>query len=76
MQEKVISCVSGIKQKTKHSYSITSLWKKAKNKKILDVIIDNRLNFKSHMSELCKKSSQKMQLYLDCLVIYTTLRKN
>ena len=60
MQEKVISCVSGIKQKTKHSYSITSLWKKAKNKKILDVIIDNRLNFKSHMSELCKKSSQKI----------------
>ena len=33
MQENVILCVSGITQKTKHSSSITSLWKKAKNKK-------------------------------------------
>ena len=52
--------VSGITQKTKHSYSITFLWKIAKNKKILGVIIDNKLNFKSHISELCKKASQKI----------------
>ena len=33
MQKNVILCVSGITLKTKHSYSITSLWKIAKNKK-------------------------------------------
>ena len=33
MKENVILCVSGITQKTKHSYSITFLWKIAKNKK-------------------------------------------
>ena len=30
----VIVCVSGITHKTKHSYSITFLWKIAKNKKV------------------------------------------
>ena len=32
MQENVILFVSGTTQKTKHSYSITFLWKIAKNK--------------------------------------------
>ena len=32
----------------------------SKEQKILGVIIDNRLNFKNHISELCKKSSQKI----------------
>ena len=31
-----------------------------KEQKILGVIIENKLNFKSHMSELCKKTSQKV----------------
>ena len=59
MQENVILCVLGITQKTKHSCSITFLWKIAKNKKILGVIID-KLNFKSHISELRKKPFQKI----------------
>ena len=37
MRENVILCVSGITQKTKHSYSRTSLWKIAKNKKFLEL---------------------------------------
>ena len=32
----------------------------SKEQKILNVIIDNKLNFRSHISELCKKSSQKI----------------
>ena len=31
-----------------------------KEQKIIGVIIDNKLNFKSHISELCKKASQKV----------------
>ena len=31
-----------------------------KEQKILGVIIDNKLNFKSHISEMCKKPSQKV----------------
>ena len=47
-----------------------------KEQKILGIIIDNKLNFKSHISELCKKLLGKLELYLDCLVIYITPRKN
>ena len=47
----------------------------SKEQKILGVTIDNKLNFKSHISELCKRLLRKFQLYLDCLVIYITLRK-
>ena len=47
----------------------------SKEQKILRVIIDNKLNFKSHISELCKKLLRKLQLYLDCLVICITPRK-
>ena len=47
----------------------------SKEQKILGVIIDNKLNFKSHISELCKKLLRKLQLYLDCLVICITPRK-
>ena len=36
------------------------LMENSKEQKITDVIIDNKLNYKSHMSELCKKSSQKI----------------
>ena len=32
----------------------------SKEQKILGVITDNKLNFKSHISELCKKASQKV----------------
>ena len=32
----------------------------SKEQKILGVTIDNKLNFKSHISELCKKASQKI----------------
>ena len=32
----------------------------SKEQKILGVIIDNKLDFKSHISELCKKASQKV----------------
>ena len=46
-----------------------------KEEKIFGIIIDNKLNFKSHISELCKKLLRKLQLYLDCLVICITPRK-
>ena len=36
------------------------LMENSKEQKITVVIIDNRLNYKSHISELCKKSSQKI----------------
>ena len=39
-------------------YSI--LIENSKEQKIIGVIIDNKLNFKSHINELCKKSSQKI----------------
>ena len=48
-----------LKRKTKNSYSIKSLWKIAKYKKF-SVIIGNRLNFSNHISEFCKKPSQKI----------------
>ena len=48
----------------------------SKEQKILDVIIGNKLNFKSHISELCKRLLRKLQPYLDFLVVYITLRKN
>ena len=38
------------------------LMKNSKEQKILGVTIDNKLNFKSHISELCKKASQKAAL--------------
>ena len=44
------------------------LMENSKEQKILGVIIDNKLNFKSHISELCKKLLRKLQLYLDCLL--------
>ena len=48
----------------------------SKEQKILDVIIGNKLNFKSHISELCKRLLRKLQPYLDFLVVHITLRKN
>ena len=36
------------------------LMENSKEQKIIGVIIDNKLNFKSHISELCKKASQKV----------------
>ena len=52
-------------------YSI--LIENSKEQKIIGVIIDNKLNFQSHISELCKKPSQKISAL--CLVIYINLRK-
>ena len=34
--------------------------KNSKEEKILGVIIDNKLRFKSHVKNLCKKASQKI----------------
>ena len=34
--------------------------KKSKEQKILEVTIDNKLTFKSHIKNLCKKASQKI----------------
>ena len=34
--------------------------KNSKEEKILGVIIDNKLRFKSHVKNLCKKASQKV----------------
>ena len=34
--------------------------KNSKEEKILRISIDNKLRFKSHMKNLCKKASQKM----------------
>ena len=39
------------------------LMENSKEQKILSVIIDNKLNFKSHMSELFQKSSQKIAAF-------------
>ena len=64
--ENVISCVSGITQKTKHSNSITSWWKNSKEQKVLCVIIDNELSIKSHLNDLCKNVfSENCSFYLE-----------
>ena len=60
MQENVILCVSGITLKLKYSYSMISLWKIAKNKKLSVLQQTKKFNFKSHIIELCKKVSQKI----------------
>ena len=36
------------------------LMENSKEQKIVGIIIDNKLNFKSYISELCKKASQKI----------------
>ena len=51
------------------------LMENSKEQKILGVIIDNKLNFKSQVNYV-KRLLRKLQLYLDCLVICITLRKN
>ena len=43
--------------------------KNSKEEKILGVIIDNKLRFKSHVKNLCKKTSQKIWA-LSRLIIY------
>ena len=43
--------------------------KNIKEEKISGVIIDNKLRFKSHVKNLCKKASQKI-LALSCLINY------
>ena len=75
MQENAILCVSGITQKTAFLFHDV-LMENSKVQKIIGVIIDNKLNFKSHISELCKKTSQKVAALSRCLVIYITPRKN
>ena len=43
--------------------------KKSKEEKILGVIIDNKLRFKSQVKYLCKRASQKIWA-LSCLINY------
>ena len=50
------------------------LLQNSKEQKIVGVIIEIKSNFKTHIS--VKRFLRKLQLYLDCLVIYITLRKN
>ena len=44
----------------KHLSMTTLKWKTVRKKKILGVIIDNKLWFKSHVKNLCKKVFQKI----------------
>ena len=43
--------------------------KNSKEDKILGVVIDNKLRFKSHVKNICKKASQKIWA-LSCLINY------
>ena len=43
--------------------------KSSKEEKILGVIIDNKLRFKSHVKNLCKKTSQRIRA-LSCSMHY------
>ena len=43
--------------------------KNSKGEKMLGVIIDNKLRFKSHVKDLCKRASQKI-LDLSRLINY------
>ena len=43
--------------------------KNSKEEKILGVIIDNKLRFKSQVKNLCKRASQKIWA-LSCLINY------
>ena len=53
------------------------LMENSKEQKIIGVIIDNKLNFHKVTSvNYVKRLLRKLQLYLDGLVIYITLRKN
>ena len=38
--------------------------------KIPLLIRDNKLNFKNHINEFCKKLLRKLELYVDCQAIY------
>ena len=37
-----------------------SIFKNATEEKILGIVIDNNLNFKSHMKKICEKANQKL----------------
>ena len=56
-EKSILRIICTKNQKIKFSYSLTSSWKIAK-KKIVVGVIDNKLNFKSHINELCKRPSQ------------------
>ena len=43
------------------------LMKNSKEQKILEVTIDNKLAFKSHIKNLCKKVSQKNRCFIKAL---------
>ena len=53
MQEDAISCVLEPTQKMRHFYSVII----CNEQKILEVVIENNLNLKIHINELCKKAS-------------------
>ena len=67
MQENIIFCVSGNSPENKTFLFHNILMENIKEQKILGVIIDNELSFKSQISELCKRLLRKLQLYLDFL---------
>ena len=52
------------------------LMENSREQKNLGVIIDNRLSFKITLANYVKRLLRKLQLYLDCLVIYIILIKN
>ena len=58
MQENAISCVLGTTPKMKLFLFSNNLIENNHEQKILEVIIDNKLNFKSHINKLCKKAQK------------------
>ena len=52
MQENVISCVSGNNTINETFYFNNNLMENSDGQNIFGVIIDNKLNFKSHINEL------------------------
>ena len=41
-------------------------WLTPVQQKILGIIVECKLDSKSHINESCKKASQKLELYVDC----------
>ena len=58
MQENVMNLGKNTENQTFFFNKI--LMENSKEQKILGVTIDNKLNFKSHINEFCKKASQKI----------------
>ena len=52
-------CLSKITENETHFFNNTEI-KNGSEEKILEITIDNKLKFKSHVKNLCKKASQKI----------------